>query len=67
MNWKLWLKGLISSAIGAGAGAVPAVITDPKTFNIHEGLPNLGAVMVVSAVLALANYLAKSPLPEGSK
>ena len=63
MDWKTWLKGLSSAAIGAAAGAVPVVIVAPETFNLQEGLPKLGVVCAVSALLAVANYLKNSPLP----
>lgn len=60
---KTWLKGILSAAIGAAANGVTTVIVAPDTFNIHEGLPKLGSVMLVSAVVAIAMYLKQSPLP----
>lgn len=59
-----WIKGLASAAIGAAAGAVPVVIVAPETFNLDTGLPKLGLVCGVSALLAVANYLKASPLPK---
>ena len=66
-KWILWLKGLISAAIGGASTAVTVMIVDPQTFNIDEGAGKLGAVIVVSAIVAAANYLKKSPLPESKK
>lgn len=62
-NIGLWVKGLASAAISAAAGSVGVVIVDPATFNFQEGLPKLGTVAAALAVVAVANYLAKSPLP----
>ena len=66
MNEKLiiWVKGLASAAISSAAGSGALVIVDPMTFNLNEGLPKLGAVAATMAIVAVANYLAKSPLPE---
>lgn len=60
----IWLKGLLSAAISSAAGSVGLVVVDPKTFNIQEGLANLGTVAAALAIVAVANYLKKSPLPE---
>ncbi len=63
MDFRHWLKGLASAAIGAAANSVTVIIVAPETFNINEGLPKLGAVAAVSALVAVANYLKQSPLP----
>lgn len=63
-NWKVWLKGLISAVIGSAANAITLAIVDPMNFNLKEGLGNLGMVAIVSAIVAAAMYLKKSPLPE---
>jgi hypothetical protein len=63
MNWRHWLKGLASAVIGAAANSVTVNIVAPETFNINEGLPKLGTVAAVSALVAAANYLKQSPLP----
>lgn len=63
-NLKLWIYGLTSTAISAAAGSVAVVIVDPKDFNLQEGLPKLLTVAAVMAIIALANYLQKHPLPE---
>lgn len=58
-----WLKGLVSAAIGAAANSVTVIIVAPETFNLQEGLPKLASVAAISAMVAAANYLKKSPLP----
>lgn len=66
MNNKIliWAKGLVSAAISSAAGSGALVIVDPMTFNLNEGLPKLGTVAAAMAIIAVANYLTKSPLPE---
>lgn len=66
MNKKvlIWIKGLASAAISAAAGSGALVIVDPMTFNLTEGLPKLLTVAATMAIVAVANYLAKSPLPQ---
>jgi hypothetical protein len=59
-----WIKGLASAIIGAAANSVTVLIVAPETFNLQEGLPKLGTVALVSALVAAANYLKQSPLPE---
>lgn len=66
MNWQKWLKGLISAAIGGAANSITVIIVAPDTFNLQEGLPKLGAVAIVGAIVAAANFLKKSPLPNSS-
>lgn len=65
MNWSLWVKGLASAIIGSAANAVTVMIIDPQTFNLFDGgAKELGALMVVSAIVAGAAYLKTHPLPE---
>ena len=66
MNDKLlvWAKGLAGAAISSAAGSGALVIVDPMTFNLNEGLPKLGTVAATMAIVAVANYLTKSPLPQ---
>jgi len=65
LDWKLWLKGLISAVIGAGANSVTLMIVDPTNFNLTTGLGKVGTVALVSAFVAAAMYLKASPLPNG--
>jgi len=62
-NWKLWLKGLISAAIGAAANSITVMIVDPQAFNLTQNAGKVGMVALVSAVVAIAMYLKVSPLP----
>lgn len=64
MNWKTWLKGLLSAAIGGAANVVTAIVVDPIAFNFQEGLGKLGAMAGMGAIIAVALYLKQSPLPE---
>lgn len=63
---KVWLYGLFSAAISSAAGCIGVMAIDPQDFNLTTGLPKLGAVALVLAIIAIANYLQKHPLPEWS-
>lgn len=64
MNWKSWLHSILAAAIGAVSTGISTVIVSPQTFNFsHQGLINLAQVSGVSAILAVAAILKKSPLP----
>jgi len=65
MNWKIWIKGLISAIIGGAANSIGLMIADPLTFNLGDGLGKLKAVCIVSAIVSAAMYLKSSPLPNG--
>ncbi len=67
MNWQNWVKGLISAIIGAAANSITVMIVDPTNFNLGAGLPKLGSVAIVSAVVAAAMYLKQSPLPSNGQ
>lgn len=62
-NIRTWVYGLISAGIGAAANTVTVMIVAPETFNIHEGLNKVFMVAGISALVAVCNYLKKSPLP----
>lgn len=68
---SIWLKGIFAAAISGGAGGVltglAAVGIDPQHFNLQAGI---GATMriaaaaaLINAVIGVAAYLQKSPLP----
>ena len=63
-NWKTWLRGLISAVIGGAANSITVMIVDPQSFNLEDGLGKVGSVALISAVVAAAMYLRKSPLPQ---
>jgi hypothetical protein len=67
----MWFKGILAAAISGAAGGVltgfAAVGIDPQHFNLQVGM---GATMriamaaaVINAVIGVAAYLQKSPLP----
>jgi hypothetical protein len=69
---ELWLKGLLAAAISGAAGGVltglAAVGIDPQHFNLQSGIgatSRIGAAAaLINAVIGVAAYLQKSPLPE---
>jgi Zn-dependent protease len=68
---ELWLRGILAAAISGGAGGVltglAAIGIDPQHFNLNAGLGHTfqiaGAAAVINAVIGVAGYLQKSPLP----
>ena len=70
---ELWFKGLLAAAISGAAGGVltgfAAVGIDPQHFNLQAGLGStfrIGvAAALINAVIGVAAYLQKSPLPNG--
>ncbi len=70
---RVWLKGLFAAAISGAAGGVltgfAAVGIDPQHFNLQAGIGStlrIGvAAAVINAVIGVAAYLQKSPLPNG--
>jgi hypothetical protein len=70
---EIWLKGLFAAAISGAAGGVltgfAAVGIDPQHFNLQSGIAatfRIGAAAaVINAVIGVAAYLQKSPLPSG--
>lgn len=57
----VWLRGLAAAAIGGAAQAITLIIVDPHTFNDWGKLVTAAGA---SAVVAVAFYLVRSPLPE---
>ncbi len=72
---EIWLKGLFAAAITGAAGGVltglAAVGIDPQHFNLQAGMAatfRIGAAAAfINAVIGVAAYLQKSPLPEETK
>jgi hypothetical protein len=68
---ELWLKGLVAAAISGAAGGVltglAAVGIDPQHYNLQSGMAatwRIGfAAALINAVIGVAAYLQKSPLP----
>jgi hypothetical protein len=69
---KLWLRGMIAATITGAAGGIctglAAVGIDPQHFNFNNGTGHLFKIALVAAlihaVIGVAAYLQKSPLPE---
>jgi hypothetical protein len=69
---ELWLKGIVAAAISGAAGRVltgfAAVGIDPQHFNLQAGMGatmRIGAAAaLINAVIGVAAYLQKSPLPD---
>ncbi len=69
---EIWLKGILAAAISGAAGGVltgfAAVGIDPQHFNLQSGIGatlRIGAAAaLINAVIGVAAYLQKSPLPE---
>jgi Na+(H+)/acetate symporter ActP len=69
---ELWLKGALAAAISGAAGGVltglAAVGIDPQHFNLQSGMAatfRIGAAAaLINAVIGVAAYLQKSPLPQ---
>lgn len=68
----VWLKGMLAAGISGAAGGVmtglAAVGIDPAHFNLQAGIgatARIGAAAaLINAVIGVAAYLQKSPLPE---
>jgi hypothetical protein len=72
-QFEIWIKGVVAAAISGGAGGVltglAAVGIDPQHFNLQTGMGatlHIGAAAaLINAVIGVAAYLQKSPLPNG--
>lgn len=71
---EVWLRGLLAAAVSGGAGGIltglAAVGIDPQHFNLQTGmgatLRIAAAAALINAVIGVAAYLQKSPLPQDS-
>jgi hypothetical protein len=69
---EIWLKGIVAAAISGAAGGVltgfAAVGIDPQHFNLQAGVAATAhiaeAAALINAVIGVAAYLQKSPLPD---
>jgi hypothetical protein len=72
---EVWLKGLLAAGISGAAGGVmtglAAVGIDPAHFNLQAGVGATGkiggAAAMINALIGVAAYLQKSPLPERAR
>lgn len=68
---QIWLRGIVAAAISGAAGGIltgfAAVGIDPQHFNLAAGIGatmRIGAAAaLINAVIGVAAYLQKSPLP----
>lgn len=64
MNWKTWLYGLGTAAIGGAANALTASLVDPKDFNFtHDGMLMMLKIALAGALWPVLTLLKQSPLP----
>lgn len=61
---SVWLRGLIEAGIQGGTVMIGTTMFAPETFNFDDGLGKLIKVSCFSAVIGMAKYLSKKPLPE---
>ena len=70
-TFHIWLKGILAAAISGAAGGVltgfAAVGIDPQHFNLNAGIGATFKIAIaaaaINAVIGVAAYLQKSPLP----
>ena len=68
----IWIRGIVAAAISGAAGGIltgfAAVGIDPQHFNLQAGMGatfRIGvAAALINAVIGVAAYLQKSPLPQ---
>ncbi len=73
-TWQIWVRGILAAAISGAAGGVvvafAAVGIDPEHFNLsagfHATLKIAAAAAAINAIIGVAAYLQKSPLPPPS-
>lgn len=64
LGWKVWSKGVAAALIGGGASALAAAMTEPGLANgSRASWMALLRMSAVAAVVNVAAYLKKSPLP----
>jgi len=69
MNWKLWIYGLVSAAIGAAASAASNVFVIPFVINgvtSHQLLVVTGYNAGLAGLSGCLFYLKTHPVPEWS-
>ena len=71
----IWIRGILAAAVSGASGGIltgfAAVGIDPQHFNLQAGIGatlRIGlAAAIINAVIGVAAYLQKSPLPEDTK
>jgi hypothetical protein len=64
MDTRTWIRSIISVGVSAAASGVVVTVADPSTFNLHGGLAKLGTVCGLLALVHIAMFLQKSPMPD---
>jgi hypothetical protein len=72
---EIWMRGIVAAAISGASGGMmtglAAVGIDPAHFNLQAGVRATakiaGAAAFINALIGVAAYLQKSPLPEDEK
>jgi hypothetical protein len=72
LSLELWVRGLLAAGISGASGGIltglAAVGIDPQHFNLNEGYHKTLAIgmaaAVINAVIGVAAFLQKSPLPD---
>ncbi len=70
-SWEIWLRGMLAASISGAAGGVltglAAIGIEPAHFNLTAGFGHTwrigAAAALINAVIGVAAYLQKSPLP----
>ena len=71
---EIWVRGMAAAVVSGAAGGVltglAAIGIDPTHFNLAAGFGHVwhiaAAASGINAVIGLAGYLQKSPLPNGN-
>jgi len=72
LRLEIWMRGMLAAGISGASGGVmtglAAVGIDPGHFNLQAGIGATvkiaAAAALINAVIGVAAYLQKSPLPE---
>ncbi|MGB7434711.1 MAG: hypothetical protein WBR26_03255 [Candidatus Acidiferrum sp.] len=72
---EIWMRGIFAAGISGASGGMmtglAAVGIDPSHFNLQAGVGATGkitgAAAFINAVIGVAAYLQKSPLPDREK
>jgi hypothetical protein len=59
---NIWLRGILSAAISGAATGIGTILIAPIELN-KQNLLKIVSVVLLGALVGLANYLKQSPLP----
>jgi hypothetical protein len=72
LDWRGWIRGVVSAVISGGAGAaggvLGAIVADPEHFNLagrglRDTLTVAATAFGVSAAVSLMKFLQTTPVP----